>query len=76
MTYAECLLLINRCLNENIFQRDPEDCSRMLVVREISGETRWCSQDILSVADELAENPDSQQELLKALENNGYQIEI
>lgn len=77
LSYLECVGVLSALVKHNLIKRDPADSNSILVYRNSGSETPegWYSQNIMSVASELADDLEGQRYLLGAVLENGIHFE-
>lgn len=76
MTYFQCIKLLEACIKNGVLASDPDAANRLLVYRG-AGKTApegWYSEPVMMVAQELLDDHDGQQLLLKRLKEEGIEF--
>ncbi len=80
LNFMGCLKLLEKCVEEDILQIDPDRKDNILVYREAGADKAkfpegWYSVNAHNLAQELMNEPDGQKVLVDALEEKGVAFE-
>ena len=79
LNFYQCIQLLDALVANDQIQQDPQNKQNILVYRSAGEDTPegWYSQNLMSAASELANQPDEQKILLDRLQEvTGQQIEL
>ena len=76
LNFWNTLKLLEKCIEEEVIQKDPERKDNIAIYREGGTEAPegWYSENIFDVAQELQHDIDGQQILIEALKGKGIEF--